>query len=82
VRLSRLLGHHSPAFTLNVYVHLLDDGYGEALDLDGELRSENKVRTDPSGNGWTRPEYESVDAALEREIIDSTVLDPTAGKHF
>jgi integrase len=26
------LGHTDPAFTLRVYVHLLDDGLGEALD--------------------------------------------------
>lgn len=28
------LGHHSPAFTLETYVHLLGDGGGPALDLD------------------------------------------------
>ncbi len=37
VRLSRLLGHHAPAFTLDTYAHLLDDGMGEPLDLHGEL---------------------------------------------
>ena len=37
VRLSRLLGHHKPSFTLDVYAHMLDDGYGAPLDLDGEL---------------------------------------------
>jgi integrase len=37
VQRSRLLGHHSPAFTLSTYAHLLDDGVGEALDLDIEL---------------------------------------------
>jgi len=33
----RWLGHHSPAFTLATYVHLLDEGVGEALDLSAEL---------------------------------------------
>jgi hypothetical protein len=33
VQVSRWLGHHSPAFTLSVYAHLLDEGVGEALDL-------------------------------------------------
>jgi integrase len=33
VQVSRWLGHHSPAFTLTVYAHLLDDGVGDALDL-------------------------------------------------
>ena len=37
VQLSRLLGHHKPSFTLDVYAHLLDDGLGEPLDLDAEL---------------------------------------------
>jgi len=50
VRLSRLLGHHSPAFTLNVYAHLLDDGYGEPLDLDQELRGAcHKENETPDG---------------------------------
>lgn len=31
VQVSRWLGHHSPAFTLGVYAHLLDEGVGEAL---------------------------------------------------
>jgi integrase len=37
VQVQRWLGHHSPAFTLATYVHLLDGGVGEALDLDAEL---------------------------------------------
>jgi integrase len=39
VRLSRLLGHHKPSFTLDVYAHMLDDGMGQPLDLDAELGS-------------------------------------------
>ncbi|HVW18685.1 MAG TPA: tyrosine-type recombinase/integrase, partial [Solirubrobacteraceae bacterium] len=31
VQVQRWLGHHSPAFTLSVYVHLLDEDLGEAL---------------------------------------------------
>jgi len=34
VQISRLLGHHSPSFTLNVYAHLMDDGVGGPLELD------------------------------------------------
>jgi integrase len=37
VQVQRWLGHHSPAFTLAVYVHLLDAGIGEPLALDAEL---------------------------------------------
>ncbi len=33
VQVSRWLGHHSPAFTLGTYGHLMDDGVGEALEL-------------------------------------------------
>ncbi len=38
LQLSRALGHHSPAFTLEVYCHLLDDDMAPALDLDEALR--------------------------------------------
>jgi integrase len=31
VQVQRWLGHHSAAFTLSIYVHLLDDDLGEAL---------------------------------------------------
>lgn len=34
VQISRLLGHHSPAFTLSVYAHLMDDGTGGPVELD------------------------------------------------
>ena len=33
------LGHHSPSFTLDTYVHLLDEGVGEGLALDVEVSS-------------------------------------------
>jgi len=38
LRLQRWMGHHSPAFTLERYGHLLDDDLGPALDLRKELR--------------------------------------------
>lgn len=37
VQLSRLLGHHSPSFTLDTYVHLIDGDVGRPLVLDDEL---------------------------------------------
>jgi integrase len=37
LQLSRALGHHSPAFTLAVYGHLLADEEAPALDLEHEL---------------------------------------------
>lgn len=33
VQVQRWLGHHSPAFTLARYVHLLDDDLGEPLKI-------------------------------------------------
>jgi integrase len=36
-QVQRWLGHHAPSFTLDTYVHLLDEGVGEALDLGAEL---------------------------------------------
>jgi integrase len=45
VQVQRWLGHHSPAFTLATYVHLLEGAAGDALDLDDELRG-NRVATD------------------------------------
>jgi hypothetical protein len=35
------LGHKDPAFTLRVYVHLLDDGLGDADFLDEEKWATN-----------------------------------------
>lgn len=53
LQLSRALGHHSPAFTLNVYAHLLGDDMAPALDLDAELRVNTGVN-EPSGNDDSR----------------------------
>lgn len=38
VRLSRMLGHHDPSFTLRRYAHLIPGDDPIALDLDEELR--------------------------------------------
>jgi hypothetical protein len=37
LQLSRALGHHSPAFTLTVYTHLLDGEHAPPLELASEL---------------------------------------------
>jgi integrase len=39
LRLQRWMGHHSPAFTLETYGHLIDGDLGPALDLRKELRT-------------------------------------------
>jgi integrase len=38
LRLQRWMGHHSAAFTLETYGHLIDGDFGPALDLRRELR--------------------------------------------
>ena len=38
-QVQRWLGHHAASFTLDTYTHLLDDGVGSGLGLDGELRA-------------------------------------------
>jgi integrase len=57
VQLSRLLGCHSPAFTLCTYAHLLEDGVGEASDLEAELTGvQTEVQTSGSlGASDVRP---------------------------
>jgi integrase len=39
LRLQRWMGHHSSAFTLETYGHLIDSDLGPALDLRKELRT-------------------------------------------
>lgn len=43
VQVQRWLGHHSPAFTLATYVHLLSDDLGAPLELTAELAPEGAV---------------------------------------
>jgi integrase len=42
LRLQRWMGHHSPAFTLETYGHLIDGDLGPALDLRTELRANER----------------------------------------
>lgn len=56
VQVQRWLGHHSPSFTLDTYVHLLEADLGEPLmaqtcvqpSVPGTDADANKVRTDPT----------------------------------
>lgn len=52
-QVQRWLGHHSASFTLDTYIHLLDDGVGEALDIDSTINppSDNSVTTSPTESG-------------------------------
>jgi integrase len=46
VIVQRWLGHHSAAFTLKTYVHLLDGQFGSGLDIDTETAGGNYVATE------------------------------------
>lgn len=48
LRLQRWLGHHSPAFTLETYGHLIDDDLGPALDLRKQLPAVRSQQTTPA----------------------------------
>ncbi len=56
VQVQRWLGHHSPAFTLSVYVHLLDEDLGAPLDSAPKGVSKVSAEaTDTARNGKADP---------------------------
>lgn len=62
VQVQRWLGHASPAFTLSVYVHLLDGDLGEALDsTPAGVSMVPAEATDTARNGRARLSAESTD---------------------
>jgi len=63
MQLSRLLGHHSAAFTLEIYGHIMDADVGEPIALATELESGNEVATEATGTGPTEPEWPTADLA-------------------
>ena len=42
-QVQRWLGHHSPSFTLDTYVHLLDEGVGDGLEMPDGVGGGNEV---------------------------------------
>ena len=66
VQVQRWLGHHSPAFTLSTYVHLLDAGVGDALALEVEL---GQCGSDVSNNHPRR------DVPKPSESVEAGVVD-------
>ncbi len=59
--MQRWLGHHSPAFTLAVYVHLLPDDVPAPLDLDTP-EGGNKVATGGTSNDTSSTTTDPADA--------------------
>ena len=62
VQVSRMLGHHSPGFTLATYTHLLDGEHAPALDLAVALRPKDEK------------EVESVIECDATEVAEPAVL--------
>jgi hypothetical protein len=65
VQVQHWLGHHSAAFTLKTYVHLLDPG-----DLGGPLSplGANKVQTDPTPPEATHEIVAEAELALLQDV--------------
>jgi integrase len=70
VTLSRLLGHHSPDFTLRRYAHLIPGDEVPCLDLDAELGSvaESILSPDPTGTDGTQRDAEPADRAYFQTV--------------
>jgi integrase len=63
LQLSRVLGHYSPAFTLDTYCHLLDDELAPALDVDAALGRVNARVNAPRGSQTHELDAELADSA-------------------
>lgn len=77
-QVQRFLGHHSPAFTLDRYVHLMDEGVGEGLSLAAELRPRTSpVRPYPLDTVGISPEPIALESASQSGFSDLSVLSGT-----
>lgn len=61
-QVQKWLGHATAGFTLDKYVHLMDDGLGDAGFLDDQV-----------GNGWATQHPRKAENAETREAVDSAV---------
>jgi len=75
VKVQRWLGHHSPAFTLATYVHLMDGQLGDPLELDVELA---RVLTEVQTDGHALNETEGESPGKIPPGTDSAVLSGSA----
>src|SRR5436190_2931286 len=75
VKVQRWLSHHSPAFTLSTYIHLLDSSLGKPLDLGVELpRGGNKMATDgaaPRDTQMYSPNRDHAQSGLDSPLSTS-----------
>ena len=65
-QVSAWLGHADPAFTLRTYVHLMDDGVGDATFMDDAVG--NGWATDHPGTTADRTSTEALETA-EKQVI-------------
>jgi integrase len=56
------LGHADPGFTLRTYVHLMDEGVGDAAFMDQAV-----------GNGWATQRPETSGSQIAREVAETAV---------
>ena len=75
-QVSQLLGHGDPGFTLRTYIHLMDEGVGGAIDLDG-LLSVSKVSAGQSDADSIQPTSPVDISALRTAQTDPPVLSRT-----
>ena len=68
VQVQRWLGHHSPAFTLSVYVHLLEGDLGEPLAEDWGAQGDNAVTTTAPDGGVSPSLSETAESPETRAI--------------
>jgi hypothetical protein len=63
VQVQRWLGHHKPSFTLDTYVHLLDEDVPEPVFFD-VLAGREPTRTDPfTDQGGPKPAETRIESA-------------------
>ena len=65
---SAVLGHHSPAFTLTVYVHLLDGDLGDVLSLPDSGHVSGRTVNEVSGV----QDLEALIAAQDQSLAEAT----------
>jgi integrase len=78
-QVQRWLGHHSAAFTLSTYVHLLDDGIGEGLVI---AHGAHKMQPSPTPISTNGRNGSHPDLALESGSSDSTPAHTAARGHY
>jgi hypothetical protein len=61
-QVSEWLGHADPGFTLRTYVHLMDDGLGDAAFMDDAVQV---------GKGWARQHPETARPAASEAAAET-----------